>query len=331
MSVLLLICFPLPIKTLSKPLLTPSTPRRTFLLLSPLLPTILPLAFSGSASASESSSVEGARFASATFANGSIRLDDPLLTFEATLGKLTNPTLLGSGGGGAVYAFDRDRDGTQASSSRVAVKSSRVAVKVSWVRSSSSVANECKILEHMESRQVSGVERCLARSPYALDDRRTVIVVSPVADDAAASVTAIDEKLRPNAVRCIVRTMVQMLASGAVTADVQPLISTATGDVLFIDMTEAKIIREARGGGVAFLDLALAASFCSEMLVLIPDELRGVASEALLEELSAAAAKSDGGRGGAGMGVQLLEIVRDQVAAFATGDLLERIDAILAA
>jgi hypothetical protein len=85
-------------------------------------------------------------------------------------------------------------------------------------------------------------------------------------------------------VQAIVKTLVDMLAANVVTTDVQPLMNRETGDVLFIDMTEAQIMSTPP----TFLDLALASSFCTEMASLIPESMREVASATLLEELNQA-------------------------------------------
>jgi hypothetical protein len=84
-----------------------------------------------------------------------------------------------------------------------------------------------------------------------------------------------------------------MLAIGVATTDVQPFISRTTGDVLFIDMTEAKIISRSDGEPISFLDMALASSFCSEMLGLVPEEYGSVASKALVDELKEMEARGD--------------------------------------
>ena len=65
------------------------------------------------------------------------------------------------------------------------------------------------------------------------------------------------------------------------TTDVQPLISKATGDVLFIDLTEAQIMSKP----VSFLDVSLASSFCAEIYSLIPEPLRNIAIEELQQQL----------------------------------------------
>ena len=232
-----------------------------------------------------------------TFANGPVRLDDPLRSFPGL--DLRHPQYLGSGGGGAVFAYDRAETtaarspstgrstGSGPTSGRA--RDQAAVVKVSWVRSAASVSRECTVLDYMETHHITGVERCRGQVPYPLDNRRLMIAMEPVMDgDSVASISEIDERLRPKAVQCIIRTLVQMLSSGVVTTDVQPLISKATGEVLFIDMTEAKIVFTS-GDVIPFVDLALAQSFVSEMIGLIPtdspDELIRVANLQLIQEL----------------------------------------------
>ena len=247
-----------------------------------------------------------------TFANGSVRLDDPLRSFPGL--ELGHPRYLGSGGGGAVFACDRidprrptlartrastdtdtgaDTDAQRRKAADVElVDKDAVVVKVSWSRSAVSVEKECEVLKYMETNHVPGVERCRGQIPYPLDNRRLMIAMEPVMDDSVASISEIDERLRPTAVRCIIRTLVHMLSEGVVTTDVQPLISKATGEVLFIDMTEAKIVFADNNDGrkISFVDQALASSFVSEMLGLIltgssDEQLIGVANKELIHEL----------------------------------------------
>mmetsp|Transcript_14959 Transcript_14959/g.32204 ORF Transcript_14959/g.32204 Transcript_14959/m.32204 type:complete len:256 (+) Transcript_14959:643-1410(+) len=213
-----------------------------------------------------------------TFENGKVQLEDPLRSFGSALGELRQPQFLGSGGGGAVFAYRR-------------VTASPVVVKVSWIRSAASVERECEVLKYMEesstNHNVDGVEKCLGRVPYPTDTRRTMIVMEPFMDDSVASVSEIRKELREYSVSCIVRTLVQMLAAGVLTTDVQPLISRSTGEVVFIDMTEAKIISTSHAESLSFLDMALASSFCSEMIALIPEEYASIASRKLVDELKA--------------------------------------------
>jgi len=147
----------------------------------------------------------------------------------------------------------------------------------------------------MEANHVAGVERCRGQALYPSDNRRAMIAMEPVMDDSVASIMELDEILRPTAVQCIIRTLVQMLSAGVVTTDVQPLMSKATGEVLFIDMTEAKIVftdtsRSSNDSSeIPFVDMALASSFVSEMLGLIPadssDAQFQVANKQLMHEL----------------------------------------------
>lgn len=197
--------------------------------------------------------------------NGVVRLEDPLVFPKQK--PLHRPCLLGSGGGGAVYSFE----------------DSNIVVKVSWLGSTESVKRECSVLKTLENNAVEGVERCLGQAQYPDDTRRAMISLEPLMDDAVASPMEIDKALRPHAVQCIVRTMIQMLAANVVTVDVQPLISKKTGDVVFIDLTEAAELKPP----LSFIDVALISSFCTEMAALIPDSLLPVASTALLDELKA--------------------------------------------
>mmetsp|Transcript_28433 Transcript_28433/g.51516 ORF Transcript_28433/g.51516 Transcript_28433/m.51516 type:complete len:313 (+) Transcript_28433:64-1002(+) len=195
--------------------------------------------------------------------NGMVQLEDPLMFPK--LKPLHGATLLGSGGGGAVFSF----------------QGSQTVVKISWLGSAASVERECAVLKTLENTAVQGVERCIGQTRYLNDSRRVMIAMEPLMEDAVASVLDIDKDLRPHAVECIVRTMVQMLAANVVTIDVQPLISRQTGDVIFIDLTEATELKPP----LSFLERTLISSFCTEMAALIPEYLLPVASNALLDEL----------------------------------------------
>jgi len=194
--------------------------------------------------------------------NGQVQLTDPLHVSGLTLEK---PRLLGSGGGGAVFAFE----------------SSDVAIKVSWVKSRDSVKQECLVLKEMEKHHVRGVEQCLGYVPYPPDPQRTMIALRPVMENSVSSVTEVDLSLQQHSVECIVRAFVNILASGVATIDVQPLISTQTGDVLFIDMTEARLLPEK----LSFLDKSIAGSFYVEIMSLVPESYENVASRVFLQEL----------------------------------------------
>lgn len=216
--------------------------------------------------------------------NGSVVIEDPL-TINGLSTTLYNPRLLGSGGGGAVFAYSRKgNDDAKGVADKVSGKNiGDVAVKFSWLRSSKSVANECSILKTMELNQVEGVERCLAIARYKQDGHRTVIVMEPVMDDSVGSLSEINTELLPKATNGLIRTLVGMLAANIVTTDVQPLISPTTGDLLLIDMTEA--VEIPKNVPINFINTALTNAFCNEIVTMIPDSMIENASETLLQEL----------------------------------------------
>ena len=162
-----------------------------------------------------------------------------------------------------------------------------VAIKVSWKRSRESVQNECNILQSLEG--VPHVEKCLGRpNLYPFEDGRVMIALSPVISSATSDgITSSLKNVKSGqpqlkAVQNIVETMVGMLKLGIYTIDVQPLINVDTGDVLFIDFTEAKQFRNPLPPS----DESALVGFCSEMIALIPDSLLPSAADFLASELN---------------------------------------------
>jgi hypothetical protein len=199
--------------------------------------------------------------------NGNVQIPDPF-AFGGGY-KLSKPRLLGSGGGGAVFSL-KAQDNRQ------------LALKISWVKSAASVENEGRILRELETNHVTGVERCLGMTPYPTDPRRVMILLEPVVESSVASVQELDsEAAQARACTDIARSLIQMLHAQVVTTDVQPLLDTTTGSLLLIDLTEAKKVSEP----LSFLDVALARSFCTEMLSLIPETYYSLASDIMLKEL----------------------------------------------
>ena len=207
--------------------------------------------------------------------NGSVILENPMKFQDLTL---RNPRFLGSGGGGAAFSFSRD---SSASTSRNE-NHDDVVVKISWLQSAESVRNECKVLKVMEKNQVTGIEHCLGQIDYVHDARRALILMEPVVEDSVSSVSDIGLQLQSKTVASLVRTMVQMLAANVVTTDVQPLISEITGDVILIDMTEARLLEEP----LTSVDVAFINSFSTEVISLIPESQLEIASQVLMSELS---------------------------------------------
>ena len=195
------------------------------------------------------------------------------MNLENGILRLNNPLLIGYGGGGSVYTFD----------------GSDIVVKISWANSADSVRRECRTLQYLESKSVTCTERCLGFAGYEYDDsNRVMIAVSPYVADAVASVGELSAiNLQAKAVQQISQTLVQMLAHNIVTIDVQPLISQATGDVIFIDMTEAQVLRPP----FSFLDQTLMGSFCSEMIALIPEQFANLAAACVRDEVKRLAAQ----------------------------------------
>ena len=206
--------------------------------------------------------------------NGLVKVANP-----TRLGNLilTNPDLLGSGGGGAVFAMSHNN------LNRPDQSPPRVALKISWAGSAKSVANECRILQIMQQYEIPHVEQCLAMDvyPFGTDEQhpRIMIALSPVLENSKGMASIADLPTRAqqqSAVHDILETMVRMLAAGVVTTDVQLLIANDkdVAAVLFIDMTEAKSIldpsQDENSSTLSLVDSALANSFISEVLTLIP-------------------------------------------------------------
>jgi hypothetical protein len=249
--------------------------------------------------------------------NGEVELPDPVAIAGL---QLQHPRLLGSGGGGAVFSMEDINSKSNKSPS----SSSKVAVKVSWGRSAASVENECHILQLLQDSSVSGVETCLGQAPYPTDPTRVMIALQPVftQDDvmvnSVSDIDGLDKQSR--AVKSIVKTMMEMLAALTVTTDVQPLISQQTGDVLFIDLTEAKVLALGTDTHISVVDLSLASSFVSEMLSRIPESLQGVAAKTLWQELQAV---------GDRLPVEFCEILVSQNGDFLLPESLEYLNAAM--
>jgi hypothetical protein len=201
--------------------------------------------------------------------NGNVALQDPIaLTIANTGAKVTllKPQLIGAGGGGAVFAFE----------------DSQKLLKISWEGSAKSVERECSTLQLLETHQVEAAERCLGKYEYDGDKNRVMILAEPYLPDGVATALEVDQSKRAFVVEQIARTLIQMLAANIVTIDVQPLISKETGQVVFIDMTEAQELKPP----FTFLAITLMSSFTTEMMTLIPEEYMSIASKAALREIA---------------------------------------------
>jgi hypothetical protein len=195
---------------------------------------------------------------------------------------------IGSGGSGEVfsghsYALSADVDGN-------------VVIKKSWERSASSVARECEVLRQMENFNVDGVEKCLKLCSMQTNDasvdsgRQTIIKVPffktitgqpPVGDFQDIR----SKSARIKAANKLTTTLVEMLAAGVATSDLQPLIDASTGELLLVDMSEAvQFSTKVPSNG----DMLAIQNFISEvsMLLASDDELMNEARKAVHMEIS---------------------------------------------
>ena len=101
------------------------------------------------------------------------------------------------------------------------------------------------------------------------DQDRTMISLIPVVTGRTSSIVNLDLDAQQSAIQQVVETMIGMLAANTITVDVQPLISD-TGDVLFIDFTEAMRLSSPPTAA----DLTGVVGFCNEMMALIPENGR---------------------------------------------------------
>lgn len=160
---------------------------------------------------------------------------------------------------------------------------SKYALKVSWLKSTTSVQHECDVLQALERSRARHLEVCIGSTKYKDNDNddRVVIALQPVVENQVASLASLDERLQSRCVQAIIETLVDCLASNIVTTDVQALINKETGDFWLIDLTESRQMNNPP----SFLDLAVASSFCTEMINLIPTKYLDMASKVLLDEL----------------------------------------------
>lgn len=218
------------------------------------------------------------------FANGSVQFDIPLRFPDDQLWE--EVLLLGSGGGGAAFAVRPcSGDGSDGRQARCIVNP--IVIKVSWENSAKSVQQECNILQLLESKGITeNVEQCFASRLYSNSGRpeRVMLALRPVFNtEQAASIADIDTLFgQQKAVQALVETCIRMLVIAHVaTADVQLLISKETGDILWIDFTEAIEMSET---DPSFSDFAVATSMTNEVASMIPDHLGSLARRCVIGE-----------------------------------------------
>lgn len=231
------------------------------------------------------------------FSSGHVRIEDPLIikVKENKTWRLSHPVMIGYGGGGAVFAMDNVVDSADTQPQNFPPSPTKPLVKISWTNSAASVRKECDVLQYLESKAVPHTETCWASIPYPHDkDNRAMIVVTPYVEHAVASVSELASPvLQQTAVQDMAQFLVQMLTHDVITIDVQPLISTETGHVTFIDMTEAQVLSFSSSNNKNnFANQTLMASFCAEIMALIPEQWTAVAADAVRHEMQQASSLS---------------------------------------
>ncbi|KAL7503334.1 hypothetical protein ACHAWX_000581 [Stephanocyclus meneghinianus] len=244
-----------------------------------------------------SSSFEPSRQNSWNLRNGNVSFETPLVFSGIALEKhwesnpgggggdsfvsLSNPIFLGSGGSGAVFSFAVDSSSSSSPSSRIETDpQQRVAIKVSWKSSRTSVQNECTVLQAMERYHVPHVERCLGAQAYPYEDGRIMIALQPALASPSgitSSISNVPPDRQEKAVKQVMETMAAMLHANIITVDVQTLISEETGEVLFIDFTEAMTLSLP----ATSKDIVAVVGFCNEIKALVPDSLQDMATHYL--------------------------------------------------
>jgi hypothetical protein len=211
---------------------------------------------------------------------GDVWVDDPLILAERTLRR---PQLVSADYGGAIVSFANDPDKL---------------LKISWANNNNSikqVKRECQVLQTLQAKHISGAERCLGEYPYSSQDdddddddkdniNRIMILVEPYLSDAVLSIKSLDPRQQEVAVRQTARTLVQMVAENTVTLEITPLYSKGTGDVIFVDMTEAVTLKTTTG--TTMMDRSLMESFVEGMWEPIPSRWRPTAVQEIDTELS---------------------------------------------
>mmetsp|Transcript_39849 Transcript_39849/g.51374 ORF Transcript_39849/g.51374 Transcript_39849/m.51374 type:complete len:357 (-) Transcript_39849:117-1187(-) len=209
------------------------------------------------------------------FERGSVELDE----YRTQVGRFTlsTPRLLGFGGGGAVFSVEiLEENGIKVGYEQDAV------LKISWETTVKEIQNECKVLQHLSEMRVPNVETCIENSSFS--NGRQAILMQPFFEgDLVSSIEELPSKeAKMNAVQSLITTMVQMLAAGVVTSDLQPLIREKSGELLLVDFSEAAKLP----ANPDFVDLARVRNFCSEICTSIPNGLQQYAIQVLEKELA---------------------------------------------
>mmetsp|Transcript_13547 Transcript_13547/g.21121 ORF Transcript_13547/g.21121 Transcript_13547/m.21121 type:complete len:387 (+) Transcript_13547:1-1161(+) len=267
--------------------------RRVFLQSSSSVLAII-ASFSGSAVALPKTQASGNDL-SWDFPKGSVKLEK-----ECWVGdfKISNPRLVGQGGGGAVFSVElieqRLPDGKTIP---IVLKSGALegVLKVSWPTTQKDIENEAKVIQILNDFDVPNVEQVLASVAYRDSSDRNALLMQPfVSGEIVGEISDLkDKKSQEKAVEALMKMMVRTLGASVAVADLQPLSQAATGRTLVVDLSEARALRRPASA----LDLALVQNFCLEAFTKVPDNLHPAALGAVERELLALSKEEKSARG----------------------------------
>mmetsp|Transcript_36291 Transcript_36291/g.36962 ORF Transcript_36291/g.36962 Transcript_36291/m.36962 type:complete len:296 (-) Transcript_36291:12-899(-) len=207
--------------------------------------------------------------------NGPVALPN---TFNCDGLQIRQPELLGSGGGGSVF--------------KVNIKSNSeegyAILKVGWPKSIKSIENECSVLKYMyKNGPVYGTEKCIAScdlsdetdnshnyKPTNLPHKMILMTPYVPPESAVSSITALSSspissnEVIKTAISNLIHILLDMLSTGVVSSDIQILVNKENGNILMIDMTEARIFPLTE---ISENELAIR-NFISEILTMIPND-----------------------------------------------------------
>ena len=190
--------------------------------------------------------------------------------------KYETVSFLGEGGSGTVY-LARESSTKFNSNDKYVLKISHGNPK--------GVQNECKILNYFESSlntkyYKNGVPKCICEvnnihlSPLKNNKNGvdTAIVMKPYFDNPSSTFDSLKStSIREKAVTRFIDIVADLLKTGIVSTDLQPLIDSNTGEVLLIDFSEAKLLSLSETNLSSIDELSIQA-FLSEALSIIPSD-----------------------------------------------------------
>lgn len=156
-----------------------------------------------------------------------------------------------------------------------------VIVKMSRSTTQKSINHECDILNILEKANVPNIEHCLCNSNYEIekDDIRSISILEPYFsikdknnnDVVVSTIEAIPIKtIQLKAIDNLLYALVRIIENNIALSDVQLLIDSTSGKLIFIDFTESILISQPLNP--SYNEIQLIISFIQECLAFIPSE-----------------------------------------------------------